>query len=253
MDHHSSFADFEPLFENRSGWRRLYPDLPGMGQTPGADWIKRHDDMLEVVLGFLDAVAPGERFVVAGTSYGAYLAPGLMQYRQSQMDGLLMLVPAIDSDPETRVLPAHQVIAESAEFQAALRPEEQVLRDVLVVQSLEVLEGVRAVLSPALAMADHKFLEQITGAFSFDTHHLPEPFAAPALLVTGRQDSTCGFHAAWRLLNECPRGTLAILDRAGHGLGLEQKTLLRALASEWLDRVEEYAPILTGTRAGHRS
>jgi pimeloyl-ACP methyl ester carboxylesterase len=166
------------------------------------------------------------------------------------MDGLLMLVPAIDSDPETQVLPAHQVIAESAEFQAALRPEEQLLRDVVVVQSLEVLEGVRAVFSPALAIADHKFLEQITGVFSFDTHHLPEPFAAPALLLTGRQDSTCGFHAAWRLLNECPRGTLAILDRAGHGLGLEQKTLFRALASEWLDRVEEYAPTRAGARAG---
>ena len=49
-----------------------------------------------------------------------------------------------------------------------------------------------------------------------------------------------------RLLDECPRGTLAVLDRAGHGVSIEQQTLFRALASEWLDRVEEYAPIIAG-------
>ena len=34
MIHH-----LEPIFERRAGWRRLYPNLPGMGGTPGADWI----------------------------------------------------------------------------------------------------------------------------------------------------------------------------------------------------------------------
>lgn len=61
---------FEPLFTKRSGWRRLYPDLPGMGKTRSADWITRQDQMLDVVIDFIDAIAPGERFVVAGTSYG---------------------------------------------------------------------------------------------------------------------------------------------------------------------------------------
>jgi pimeloyl-ACP methyl ester carboxylesterase len=25
----------EPLFTKRTGWKRYYPDLPGMGHTPG--------------------------------------------------------------------------------------------------------------------------------------------------------------------------------------------------------------------------
>jgi hypothetical protein len=35
------------------------------------------------------------------------------------------------------------------------------------------------------------------------------------------------------------RGTFAVLDRAGHGLEVEQETVFNCLASEWLDRVEE--------------
>ena len=59
--HHLMTYNLEPLFAGRPGWRRLYPDLPGMGKTPGADWIASQDDILAVVLEFLDAVAPSER------------------------------------------------------------------------------------------------------------------------------------------------------------------------------------------------
>ena len=37
-----------------------------------------------------------------------------------------------------------------------------------------------------------------------------------------------------------PRGTFAVLDRAGHLLDFEQPVLQKALINEWLDRVEEY-------------
>jgi len=39
-------------------------------------------------------------------------------------------------------------------------------------------------------------------------------------------------------LDNHPRATFAVLDRAGHGLGAEQESLFRTLVSEWLDRVE---------------
>lgn len=59
VDHRQMLADMEPLFVERMGWRRIYPDLPGMGRTPGADWVTHQDQMLDVVTGFLDRVAPG--------------------------------------------------------------------------------------------------------------------------------------------------------------------------------------------------
>ena len=55
----------------------------------------------------------------------------------------------------------------------------------------------------------------------------------------GRQDSISGYRDAWAILENYPRATFAVLDRAGHGLGVEQRSLLGVLVDEWLDRVEE--------------
>src|SRR6185312_4678968 len=84
-------------------------------------------------------------------------------------------------------------------------------------------------------------LESAGFVFSFAVDELPEPFPAPTLILTGRQDSMVGYRDAWGLLENYPRATFVTLDRAGHALAEEQATLFRALVGEWLDRVEEYA------------
>jgi hypothetical protein len=43
-----------------------------------------------------------------------------------------------------------------------------------------------------------------------------------------------------KLVDNYPRGTFAVLDRAGHGLEVEQQAVFECLVNEWLDRVEEY-------------
>ena len=74
MDHRVEMADYEKIFAVCPGWRRIYPDLPGMGRSVAGDGIRTQDDVLQAVLAFIDRVVPQERFVLAGTSLGAYLA-----------------------------------------------------------------------------------------------------------------------------------------------------------------------------------
>jgi pimeloyl-ACP methyl ester carboxylesterase len=235
--------DMEPLFTSRARWRRIYPDLPGMGKTHAADWITNQDHILDVVLNFIDAVAPGERFAVAGISYGGYLARGVVNRRRAQIDGLLLIVPTIEPDRGKRILPKHQILRNDEEFLAALAPGEELLREVAVVQSLGLLMQQRNSIIPAIADADQEFLKRLEAncAFTFDVDALPEPFPAPSLFLTGRFDHWCGYGDAYRILDNYPRATFAILDRAGHALTYEQNILFKALVSEWLDRVEEYA------------
>jgi pimeloyl-ACP methyl ester carboxylesterase len=59
------------------------------------------------------------------------------------------------------------------------------------------------------------------------------------LVLTGRQDSDVGYRDQWRMTENFPRVTFAMLDRAGHGLLIEQAGLLTCVAREWLDRVAE--------------
>jgi pimeloyl-ACP methyl ester carboxylesterase len=243
LDHRYILNDMEPVFEDRKGWRRIYPDLPGMGKTRAADWITRQDHMLDIILDFIDVVAPGERFAVAGSSYGGYMARGVVHHRFDQVDGLMINVPSITQDRQKRVLPKHQVVREDADFLAALQPTEQDLRDMVVAQSPALLDVFRRVVFPAVAIADQQFLDRLdlNFSFSFDVDSLPQPFPAPALILTGRFDSSVGYHGAYQLLDSYPRATFVVLDRAGHALPIEQPVLFRALVNEWLDRMEEYA------------
>jgi len=243
LDHRQMANWMEPLFVHRTGWRRIYLDLPGMGKTHGADWISCQDQVLDLIIAFIDSVAPGERFVVAGHSYGGYLARGLVYAKGDGMDGVLLHAPVVHEEAAKEDLPQHVVLHEDGDFLAALKPEEQSLRELVVVQSMDLLAEFRQVVMPARAIADYAFLERLDQhfTFSFDVDALPAPFPAPALFLTGRQDSGTGYREAFDLLPNYPRATYAVLDRAGHPLGFEQKALFRALVGEWLDRVEEYA------------
>jgi pimeloyl-ACP methyl ester carboxylesterase len=200
------------------------------------------------MIDFMDTLAPGERYAVTGTSYGGYLARGLIHQRGDQIDGIFLHAPAVVGDHTKRDLPQRQVLHTDPAFLAALKPEEQGLLDIVVVQSLEMLDRFRRDFLPAFALADQEFLERLEQhyIFSFDVDTLPGPFMAPALFVTGRQDNVCGYRDAYRLLENYPHASFAVLDRAGHALAGEQPVLFNALVNEWLDRMEEYA-----SRAGN--
>ena len=245
LDHRSMANDMEPLFTNRHGWRRLYPDMPGMGKTRAADWITHQDQVLDLVIDFIDKVIPGEHLVVAGASYGAYLARGLVHHRGSQVDGLFLWVPLIETDLAKLKLPQHLVVHEDPAFLAALTPDEQDMKDFIVAQSMDLLNTSRQFIGPAGEIADREFLGRLNQkrTFSFEVDALPAPFPAPTLILAGRQDNWVGYREAYNLLDSYPRASFAVLDRAGHALSSESKMLFRALANEWLDRVEEYAPI----------
>ena len=94
-DHHSVTGCMEPIFRQRDGWKRIYPDLPGMGKTPSKEWITNSDQMLDVVLAFIDSIIPNQHFVLAGESYGAYLARGIVQRKSELVDGLLLICPLV--------------------------------------------------------------------------------------------------------------------------------------------------------------
>lgn len=244
VDHRDMMHQLEPLFERREGWKRVYPDLPGMGRTPAADWIENEDGMLEVALAFIDAVTPGERFVVAGISYGGYLARGVAYKRADQMDGLLLLVPQVVVYPGEPGAPPPITLAPDPSLRAELAPDDRWLYEWLAAPNRAAVNALREFILPAVERADHAFLKRLdepgNAAFSFDIDKLPAPFPAPALFLMGRQDSAVGYRDAWGLVEDYPRATVAVLDRAGHFLGYEQETLLKALVDEWLDRVEEF-------------
>ena len=83
MDRRVEMDTYERIFATRPRWRRIYPDLPGMGRSVAKAGLKNQDDMLAVLLQFIDRVLPSARFLLAGTSGGAYLARAVAARRRS--------------------------------------------------------------------------------------------------------------------------------------------------------------------------
>jgi pimeloyl-ACP methyl ester carboxylesterase len=117
------------------------------------------------------------------------------------------------------------------------RQAAQDFEEVLVVQRRDIYERFVPLL-PSITPNDDPFLLGLVRSLSSSVDPLPAPFPGPALFVLGRQDSIVGYRSALDLIEDYPRATVAVLDRAGHVLPWEQPALFGALVSDWLDRLE---------------
>ncbi|WP_328610931.1 alpha/beta hydrolase [Amycolatopsis sp. NBC_00345] len=243
-DHRLMTGCLEPVFATRPGYRRIYPDLPGMGRSP-AGRARGSDDLLEALGGLVDELFGDEPFLLIGESYGGYLARGLARERPGQVLGLALVCPVGPPVPHAgRVVPGHVVLRADPELIAGLDPAEAAeYTGVAVVQSAETLARFRADVAPGLAVADRAALLRMAPGWPLAV--APEtgpPYRKPALIVCGRQDSSTGYADQYALLEHYPRASYAVLDRAGHNLQFEQPALFEALVGDWLDRVAECSP-----------
>ena len=72
VDHREIEAAIEAIIPD-DGYRRIYPDLPGMGRTTGTDALTGNDDVVALLADFIDHLLD-QPFLLLGHSYGAYLA-----------------------------------------------------------------------------------------------------------------------------------------------------------------------------------
>jgi pimeloyl-ACP methyl ester carboxylesterase len=232
VDHREVMACLEPALDAVTRCRRIYPDLPGMGRTPAPESISSADDVLDVLLAFIDGVIGDRPMLVAGHSAGGYFARAIAGRRPEQVVGLALLCPLLAG---THDVPEHDVVVRSGDLGDAE------FRNYFTVHTAQTLERYEKYVQPAVGLADEVALARIGERWEL-TAAPPGgqgPYRWPTLLMTGRQDSTVGHAGTWELLEDYPRATFAVLDRAGHALPHEQPALLRVLVGEWLDRVRE--------------
>ena len=240
VDHRLMTGCMEPLFNNIDGYKRIYLDLPGMGKTKGENWIINSDVMLDTVINFIEKVIPNENFLLAGESYGGYLARGIVQRIANRVEGLLLICPSITMDLNKRNIPTHIILKSDDKLLSQLDTDDaEGFTSIQVVQSKKNWDRYKDEILSGVRLADNSFLLHLEAAFSFDVDILKEKFNKPTLILVGRQDSKVGYKDAWSILDNYPRATFAVLDRAGHNLQIEQGELFTSLVTEWIVRVNE--------------
>lgn len=239
-DHRLMLGCLEPLFARRPGYRRLYPDLPGMGRSYAPPSVASSDDLLDAVGAFVDREIGAAPFLLVGESYGGYLARGLARSRAAQVLGLALICPiGTKVEHAERTVPERRVLRpDPALLDALPRRVAEEFAAVAVVQTAETARRFEAEVMSGLDAADADATARIRERWTLAED--PEGGAAferPTLILTGRQDDSTGYADQYALLPHYPRATFAILDVAGHNLQIEQPALFDALMLEWLDRV----------------
>jgi len=67
VDHREMVGALDPILGGLGGYRRVYPDLPGMGHTPAPETLSSADDVLDLLLAFVDGVIGDAEFVLPAT------------------------------------------------------------------------------------------------------------------------------------------------------------------------------------------
>ncbi len=243
VDHKLMSGCMEPIFSYKDNYKRIYVDLPGMGKSDSAEWITDSDTMLDIVIEFIEKIIPNENFLLAGESYGGYLSRGIIYKMSHRVDGILLICPVILADSEKRSVPDHEVLIKDHELLSKLTTEEaENFNSMAVIQSRKIYERYNDEIMSGVKLADHGFLKNLKEKgyeFSLDIDKMNRKFDKPALILLGKQDSSVGYEDAWKILKNFPRGTFAVLDKAGHNLQIEQEQLFNSLVNEWLVRVDE--------------
>ncbi len=238
-DHRLMKGGMEHIFETENNYKRIYFDLPGMGASTVSDWIISSDDMLSVVMEFINFVIPEGTFLLAGESYGGYLSRGVISKLSSRIEGLLLLCPVI-KPPNDRILPKKTVLVENADLLASIAEKDRKnYESIAVVQDEETWALYKKNVIPGLNIANYELLRKIASngyPFSFEVDSINAKFEKPVLVITGRQDANVGYKDAWGIMDNYPRGSYIVLDRAGHCLEIEQRTVFKYLTKEWLKR-----------------
>jgi len=229
---------FEPAFAEPTGWRRIYIDLPGTGRSAAV--APNSDAVLDAVR---DTVASLPRYLLAGCSYGGYLAAGLARRDPERVEGLLLVCAGVKIRPADRNLT--RVVPSSPQphwLDDVPEPLREHFAHGVGRQSRSVAERVRhAFTVNGPSEDDYLGLLRSTG-YRLSDEDAPTVYRGPATLVAGRRDRIAGYLDTFDALDRYPNASYHALDDAGHYLPFEQPETFVDLVRDWLTRSTRSRP-----------
>jgi pimeloyl-ACP methyl ester carboxylesterase len=236
VDHREVEAAVEAIIPDRgSGFRRIYPDLPGMGRSATGGGLTCNDDVVTLLGDFIENVAEGPALLL-GHSYGAYLARGVAARRPDVVLGLALLCPVAE---RSRNVPEHGVVRQDTAAYDELEPAQRNgFDEYFVVRTSATARRYRDHVVPGTTLVDEAALRRIFSGWRVDVGS--QIFTSPTLIAAGRRDSVVGYTDATELLECYPHATLAVIEDAGHALMHERPELVAAFLVDWLDRARPH-------------
>ncbi len=147
---------------NLKGFKRIYIDMPGMGQSPKHSLDNNSDTMLDLVSKLITTLISDHPFIVMGYSYGGYIAQGIAKKFRNQLLGEILICPVVVPQPKKRKLALITNREIDGSFLSTLDESVRTeLLDSMVVINRRTYDRTEADFNRAKALADSEFLKDL--------------------------------------------------------------------------------------------
>jgi pimeloyl-ACP methyl ester carboxylesterase len=229
VDHREIEAALEAIVPS-AGYRRIYPDLPGMGHST-TDGLNCNDDVVTLLADFIDHVSD-EPVLLLGNPTARMWLVDWPHGDRTWCSAWRCCAPVAE---KSRNVPDHVVVREDADAYDELDSAHRAgFDEYFVVRTAATARRYRDHVVPGTTLVDEASLGRIFAGWTLDVGS--SAFSAPTLIAAGRRDSVAGCTDATELPELYPHATLAVIEDAGHALMHERPGLLAAFLGDWLDR-----------------
>ena len=245
-DHNLMKGCMERIFKkeensNLENFRRIYLDLPGMGNTMLKEDISTTDELFDILKEAVDELITEETYYIASESYGSYLARALLKNDFDRVGGIMMICPLVVPEFEKRNLPVQRIIERDMKLYSSLSENDKNVCDTfLTIQTEKVWKRYLEEVKSKVRKCNIPLLKKIKREgypFTDDIDSLDQPFEKPALILLGMQDHDVGFKDSIKLIDNFRRADFLILDGAGHMLQIEAEDEFNHHTERWLRKL----------------
>ena len=245
-DHKLMKGCMERIFENPQntdiqGFKRIYIDLPGMGNTLLKEDISTTDDIYSILKAAVDKLITEDTYYISSESYGSYLARALLKNDFERIGGLMMICPVAVAEFEKRDIPKPEIVERDINLYRSLSDNDKRTCDtVLTIQTEPVWKRYIEEVRSGVRKSNITLLKKIKRegyTFKDSIDLLQKPFKKPSLILLGMQDQSVGYKDSFKLADNFPRADFIVLDGAGHMLQIEKENEFSYHTERWLRKL----------------
>ncbi len=219
------------------GFKRIYVDLPGMGQSPRHGLTNDTDTMLDLICRFITRIIGDHPFIIMGFSYGGYLAQGIAKKFRNQILGEILICPVVYSNPhKRRVAPITSREIDGEFLNTLNESKREELMETMVVINNRTYNRVESDFFRAEALCDKEFTRALfqEGYHSSFIEEDNMIHQHKTLIFLGYQDNVVGYLDMIDNLHRYPKATVNLLTNASHSFFLEQPKQFEYILNSWL-------------------
>jgi pimeloyl-ACP methyl ester carboxylesterase len=227
---------WRPLMATLTGWRRIAPDLRGLGlsDVPESYSMADYADDLAALMDALHV----PQAVVCGLSMGGYVAFELLRRHSARVRALILAATRAEADDEAGKRRRGEMIA-LVERQGPAALAEVLLPQLLAPANLTAMPHVTEHLRTMIAGSPVK---GVVGALRAmrdraDATPLLRKIEVPTLVIAGRDDQLIPPAASRQLADAIPGALFTLIPDAGHLCPLEQPVTTTKVIAEFLEGI----------------